>query len=66
MNDAPNREQAIVYAVIAAIGSIPVLVVLARGSAFDAEATVGLVMLVLAIAGLLAMWWVAHDQRRRR
>jgi uncharacterized membrane protein YdjX (TVP38/TMEM64 family) len=68
MNDAPNqdREQTILYALIAAIGMIPVIVALRSGGVFGSEATLGLLMLVLAVAGLLAMWRIARSQRHRR
>ena len=68
MNDAPdpNHEQTILYVVIAAVGTIPVIIALGTGGVFDAAATLGLVMLALAIAGLLAMWRLARKQRRRR
>ncbi|MEO6774503.1 MAG: hypothetical protein ABI467_16035 [Kofleriaceae bacterium] len=68
MNDAPNsnREQVILYALIAAIGVIPVIIALRQGGVFGSEATIGLVMLALAIVGLLAMWRIARKQRPRR
>lgn len=68
MNDAPNpdREQAILYALIAAIGMIPVILALRSGGVFGSEATIGLLMLALATAGLLAMWRIARNQRHRR
>ena len=66
MKDAPNREPLIVYAVVAAIASIPVIVAVARGGRFGTEATVGVLMLAIALAGLLAMRWIAHERRRRR
>jgi uncharacterized membrane protein YdjX (TVP38/TMEM64 family) len=67
MNDAPNpnREQTILYALIAAIGLIPVIIALESGGVFGSDATLGLLMLVLAIAGLLAMWRITRKQRRR-
>lgn len=67
MNDAsnPNREQTVLYALIAAIGTIPVIIALRSGGVFGSEATIGLLMLALAIAGLLAMARIARKQRHR-
>ena len=67
MNDGPkaDSEQLILYAMIAAVGMIPVIIVLARGGVFGSEATIGLLMLASAVAGLLAMWRVARRRRLR-
>ena len=67
MNDAPDpdHEQLILYVVIAAVGTIPVIIALGTGGVFDTTATLGLVMRALAIAGLLAMWRIARKQRHR-
>ena len=67
MNDAPNqnREQTILYGLVAAIGMIPVIIALRHGGVFGSEATIGLLMLALAISGLLAMWRIARNQRSR-
>lgn len=64
MNNAPNpnREQTILYALIAAVGLIPVIIALQSGGVFGSDATLGLLMLVLAIAGLLAMWRITRKQ----
>ena len=67
MNDAPepDREQLTLYALIAAIGMIPVIIALGQGGMFGAEATIGLLVLALATAGLLATWRNARNQRHR-
>jgi len=59
----PDVEQLTLYLMIAAIGMIPVIVVLARGGVFGSEATIGLLMLASATAGLLAMFRVARKRR---
>jgi hypothetical protein len=59
-----DGEEATLYLLIAAIGSIPVVLVLWRGGVFDRDSTIGLAMLLLAIAGLLAMWHGARKERR--
>jgi hypothetical protein len=58
-------EQVILYLLIAAIGLIPVVVVLARGQDFGAESTIGLLMLGLAVGGLGEMWRIARRRRMR-
>jgi len=68
MNDRrrSDSEQLILYVLIAAIGIIPVVIVLVRGGVFGSEATIGLLMLGAAIAGLLAMWRLARHRRSHR
>lgn len=68
MGDAPNRdsEQLLLYVLIAAIGMIPVIVVIMHGGVFGSEPTIGLLMLGVAIVGLLAMWRLARRGQARR
>jgi len=47
-------EELIVYAVLAAVGALPVAGALRDHAAFHAEATIGLVMLIAGVIGLLA------------
>ncbi len=49
-----RREELILYAVLVAVGAIPVTGTLAEHAGFGAEATLGLVLLLLGLAGLLA------------
>ena len=68
MANAPNRdrEQLLLYALIAAIGIIPVIVAVVHGGVFGPEPTIGLLMLGIAIVGLLTMWRFARRRRARR
>jgi uncharacterized membrane protein YdjX (TVP38/TMEM64 family) len=52
------------YAAINTIGSIPVVIALWTGGVFDREPTIGLLMVLLAITGLLAMWRASRRERR--
>ena len=46
-------DDRVIAAVMAAVGAIPVVIAIVGGYAFGAEATIGLVLLVLGIAGLI-------------
>jgi hypothetical protein len=55
-------EELILYAVIAVVGVIPVAIVLMRGGVFGSEPTIGLIMFVLALAGVVATWRIARKR----
>jgi hypothetical protein len=59
-------EQLILYVLLAAVGLIPVVVTLEEGGNFGVEPTLGLVMLLAALIGLLQMWRVARRRRLSR
>lgn len=61
---APSEER-VLYAVLCAVGAIPVAIALLLGGGFGAEATVGLLM---ALAGLAGLWTqrAVHRVRERR
>jgi len=50
---APSEER-VLYAVLCAVGAIPVAIALLRGGGFGVEATLGLLMALAGLAGLLA------------
>jgi hypothetical protein len=50
---APSEER-ILHAVLCAVGAIPVVIAVLRGGGFGVEATVGLVMAVAGLVGLVA------------
>jgi hypothetical protein len=58
-----HAEQVILYVVILLVSIVPIAIALSQGGEFGAEPTIGLVMLVLALAGLAATWRVARRQR---
>ena len=55
---APGEER-VLYAILCAVGAIPVAIALLRGS-FGVEATLGLAMALAGLAGL----WVQRKARR--
>lgn len=50
---APSEER-ILHAILCAVGAIPVVIAVLRGGGFGVEATVGLVMALAGLAGLVA------------
>jgi peptidoglycan/LPS O-acetylase OafA/YrhL len=67
MNGAPrpDREELSLYLVIAGVGLIPIVIVLIGDHVFDGAATIGLLMVACAFAGLIATWSVARTRRNR-
>ncbi len=51
-----DREECATYGALAAIGAIPVVIAVAQGVPFGAEATIGLMMSIVGIGGLVARW----------
>lgn len=55
-NDEPepasDHDELVIYALLVAIGVVPVIVALALGAAFGTEATIGAAMIALGAAGL--------------
>lgn len=49
---ASDQDESVIYALLVAIGAIPVIVALALGAALGTEATLGAAMIALGIAGL--------------
>jgi len=47
-----DREDRVLYGLLVMIGVIPVVLALASGGGFDVQATLGLVMAALGLAGL--------------
>jgi hypothetical protein len=60
---APSEER-ILYAILCAIGAIPVAIALLRGGGFGVEATIGLLMVLAGLAGLVASTRVARRRPR--
>ena len=58
-------EETILYALVGALGLIPVVLVLARGENFGAEPTIGLLMISFAGVGFGELWRVARHRRSR-
>jgi uncharacterized membrane protein YdjX (TVP38/TMEM64 family) len=55
----PLLEELILYALLVAIGAIPVVLALADGGRFGVEATIGLIMLCAGLLGAFACFWRA-------
>jgi hypothetical protein len=51
---AAASEELVVYAALCVVGAIPVAVALAHGGAFGVEPTLGMLMAVAGVAGLIA------------
>jgi hypothetical protein len=49
---ASDHDELVIYALLVAIGVIPVIVALALGAALGTEATLGAAMLAVGLAGL--------------
>jgi hypothetical protein len=60
---APSEER-VLYAILCAVGAIPVAIALLRGGSFGVEATIGLLMALAGLAGLVA--WPRAARRRPR
>lgn len=50
-----SREDVIFYALLVIAGALPVIGVVADGARFGAEATIGLILLLLGAVGLLSV-----------
>ena len=53
-------EELIVYVALCVVGAIPLAPSIARGGAFGVEPTIGLLMVIAGLAGLIAAWRVAR------
>ena len=51
--DDDRGDDRVVAAVVAAVGAIPTVIALVGGYRFGAEATIGLLLLVLGVVGLI-------------
>lgn len=60
---APSEER-ILYAILCAVGGIPIAIALLRGGSFGVEATLGLGMVLAGLAGLVASVRTAHRRPR--
>jgi hypothetical protein len=49
----PDREELVLYGVLAAIGGIPVATALLSHDRFDLDGTLGLLMLIVGISGIV-------------
>ena len=63
---AVDPEGFILYGILAAIGAIPVVVALVERAEFGSDATLGLIMLVVGLVGMLATRWARAAGIRRR
>jgi hypothetical protein len=55
-------EELIFYVALCLVGAIPLATPIARGGAFGVEPTIGLLMVIAGIAGLLAAWRATRGQ----
>ena len=55
----PVYEELVLYALLVAIGAIPVVLALVDGGTFGVEATIGLLMVSAGLLGALAYLWRA-------
>jgi len=55
-------EELIFYVALCVVGAIPLAKPIARGGAFGVEPTIGLLMVIAGITGLLAAWRVTRGQ----
>ena len=55
-------EELIFYVALCVVGAIPLANPIARGGAFGVEPTIGLLMVIAGIAGLLAAWRVTRGR----
>ena len=53
-------EELIFYVALCMVGAMPLASPIARGGAFGVEPTIGLLMVIAGIAGLLAAWRVTR------
>ena len=60
----PPREEVVAYALGVAVGVIPVAGAITHGERFGAAATVGLIVLVLGVAGLARAGLALRRARR--
>jgi len=58
----PLGEELIFYVALCLVGAIPLATPIARGGAFGVEPTIGLLMVIAGIAGLLAAWRATRGQ----
>jgi hypothetical protein len=52
---ATDREHIVLHALFVAIGLVPVVPILSGGAHFGVEATLGLVLVLVGVRGLVAM-----------
>jgi len=60
-----HGEELIFYVALCVLGAIPVSLLIARGGAIGVEPTVGLMMIVAGLAGLIRAWRVARSADRQ-
>jgi hypothetical protein len=58
---APSEER-VLYAILCAVGAIPVAIAVLRGGGFGVEATIGLGMALAGLAGLVGSARVARGR----
>jgi len=51
------NEELVVYGALCVVGAIPVAVAVAHGGAFGVEPTLGMLMALAGVAGLVATLW---------
>lgn len=57
-------EERILYGALCGVGAIPIAIALLRGGSFGVEATLGLLMALAGLAGLVASARVARPRPR--
>jgi hypothetical protein len=57
-------EEWILYGALCGVGAIPIAIALLRGGSFGVEATLGLLMALAGLAGLVASARVARGRRK--
>lgn len=60
---APSEER-ILYGALCVVGAIPIAIALLRGGSFGVEATIGLLMALAGLAGLVASTRAARGRWR--
>jgi hypothetical protein len=60
---SPASEELIVYAALCVVGAIPIAVALGRGGAFGVEPTLGMLMALAGVAGVITT--LLHLRQRR-
>jgi hypothetical protein len=61
----PDPEELIMYSLFIVIGTIPVAIAVIRGAAFGFAATLGLLMVILGLTGLLVRFARARTRQTR-
>jgi hypothetical protein len=59
----PDREELVLYGLVAAIGTIPVVIALVAHEGFGLDATLGLLMMLIGLAGIVVQ--LARTRRSR-